>query len=131
MPNVDDLDQVLDQDQQPEEPQPPAPDPNNVYAGDLKRYLRQYFVILDATEENDVFFHEQDESVHKRNCHMMEITMRRRSSLEIRKIRLPPGATEADFQQAIDSFLGQLTKNDLVVWYYHGSAGGTERTWKM
>lgn len=127
-----DFGQIIDLTSDSEDDEIDVPNPNDLLRkDDLKRYTRQCLVILNATEVEDVHEHEQGESVHKHNCHMMEITMRRRSSLEICKIRLPPNTTEAGFQDIIGDFLGQMTRNDLVVWYYHGKSGGEDENWKM
>lgn len=49
----------------------------------------------------------------------------------VHSLRMQPGEREADFTQRIDTILEQYTSQDLVVFYYHGKAGGTgdDYTW--
>ena len=113
-----------------DEPDPPEPDPNDLYKDDVKVYDSTTLVILDATESLPVYQHEQNDSIHKRACHTMEITFREISDFGIEKIHLPQNANEADFLEAIDEILEGKTERDLLIFHYHGSAGGVEHNYK-
>lgn len=133
MPDADQVDQPnqIDPPEEPDETQGPEPDPNRLFKGDRKDYETHTLIVLDATEILPAHAHEENESVHKRYCHSIETTIRAISSFRIVKIRTNPDATEADFKQVIENLLAQKTKKDFLMWYYHGSAGGVDRNYKL
>ena len=113
-----------------EEDEPQQPDPNDLYKGDTKKYDSGTFVVVDATEQGPVYAHEENESAHKRNAHLIEMAMREFTDFSIRKICLPPGSTGEEFKAAVDGILVGKTKKDLVIWHYHGNAGGVETNYR-
>lgn len=119
---------------QPDEPEdvgePEVRDPNDLYRDDVKRYNSGTLIILDAPEAEPIFKHEQNETTHKHNCHLIEITFRAISNMQIEKICLPQNATAAEFWAAINALLADKTESDMLIWHYHGSAGGTEVDYK-
>lgn len=113
-----------------DEDDPPQPDPNDLYKDDVKIYDSTTLVIVDAAEPGAAFGHDDGESIHKHACRTIETTFRDISTFGIEKICLPQNSSEADFFAAIDGILQGKTKKDLLIFHYHGSAGGVEHNYR-
>lgn len=131
LPDRDDLDQAPEQGNIPlHEVEQGERDPNDLRKGDEKEYPTKTCVILDAPEWAPVYTHVDNESLHKRICRELEIFARDNTDFEVVKICLDPNGSEADFLQSIYNVMAGKTKRDLIIFHYHGSAGGVDEHYK-
>lgn len=126
-PHADHVNQA-DQPEQPNEI--PRAGPNDMYDGEIKSYDSCTLVIVNATEQEDVFMHRLGESPHEHSCHLIEITFRQTTDFHIVKIYIPPEATVHDVKRKINAVLANKTEKDAIFWHYHGAAGGEDRRYR-
>ena len=97
----------------------------------VKLYNSSTLIIVDAPDDTvprDTTVHE---SKHEWNCRAIETVFKSNSDFDIVKICMPAKSKEKDFYKRVDDIFANKTEEDLVVIYYHGTAGELDEdyTW--